>query len=434
MAKFLYLCSMKNIVPLIVTLMFTTANALAAPLADSAWRADVKSVELYVEGGSQTLRNEQATPVLTLDGGGLLVLEFDIIGTEPEHLRWTIGHCSRYWRPDSLAAQDFISGFHEGYIDAYDPSFTTLTDYIHYRTTLPDRYTSFYHSGNYIVAVTDDNGDTLLTRRFCVSEESASVRLDLTRPYDGVDIDRRQELDVSVSSQSMALNQLYLSVEAQQNGRLDNRRWLQFSGYEGPALAYSHRQCNIFHGGNTFRYFDCSNLRTPMYNVLRVSEYGGEYLALLRPDDNRSAKHFITETNLLGGYKVNVWDRNNPRTEADYVWVNFSLPVEQPFLDVNIYVVGALTDWCLDSLSLMEYNPQRRAYTKRLQLKQGYYAYQLLALPAASLHKGEGSVVKPSATARLEGDHRETPNRYTVYVYHRSPADRADRLLAVGRR
>lgn len=219
-------------------------------------------------------------------------------------------------------------------------------------------------------------------------------------------------------------------MEAQQNGRLDSRRWLQFSGYDGPALAYRHRQPNIFHGGNTFRYFDCSNLRTPMYNVLRVSEYGGEYLALLRPDDDRSAKHYITETNLLGGYKVNVWDRNNPRTEADYVWVNFSLPVKQPFLDANIYVVGALTDWRLDSLSLMEYNPQRRAYTKRLLLKQGYYAYQLLAVPT---HTPQPSPLD-SKTARLEGDHRETPNRYTVYVYLRSPADRADRLLAVAYR
>lgn len=428
MAKFLYLCSMKKIALLILTLSFATANALALTLSDSTWRTDVKSVELYVEGGPQTLRNEQATPVLTLGERGLLVLEFDIIGTEPEHLRWGISHCSRRWLPDSLDMQDFMTGFPEGYIDAYDPSFTTITDYIHYRATLPDRYAEFTHSGNYIVAVTDDRGDTLFTRRFCVSEQAAAVHLDLSRPYDGIDLDRRQELDVSVSSQTVALNQLYLSVEAQQNGRLDSRRWLQFSGYDGQALAYRHRQCNIFKGGNTFRYFDCSNLRTPMYNVLRVTEYGGELLALLRPDQDRSAKHFLTETNLLGGYKVNVWDRNNSRTEADYVWVNFSLPVEQPFLDANIYVVGALTDWRLDSLSLMEYNPLRRAYTKRLLLKQGYYAYQLLALPSGAAAGTEAS------TARLEGDHRETPNRYTVYVYLRSPADRADRLLAVAYR
>ena len=421
---------MKNIVLLIVTLSFATLNAHCSAFADSAWRYDVKTVELYLEGGPQLLRNEQATPVLTLGARQTLVLEFDILGAEPESLRWHISHCSRRWQPDSLEVQDFMTGFPEGAVDAYDPSFTTLNDYIHYRTTLPDRYAEFIHSGNYVVAVTTDDGDTILTRRFCVSEETATAYLELTRPYDGIDIDRRQELDVTVGSQSLSLMPQYVSVEAQQNGRLDNRRWLEFSGYDGQRLAFRFRQPNIFHGGNTFRYFDCSNIRTPMYNVLRVTEYGGEYLALLKPDENRSAKHYITETNLLGGYKVNVWDRNNPRTEAEYVWVSFSLPVEQPLIDANIYVVGAMTDWQLDSTSLMEYNPQRRAYTKRLQLKQGYYAYQLLPLPTDPV----GQPLSNTATARLEGDHRETPNRYTVRVYYRSPADRADRLLAVAYR
>lgn len=421
---------MKNIVALTITLLLTALSTMAAPLSDSAWRYDVKTVELYLEGGSQTLRNEQATPVLTLGTRQTLVLEFDILGAEPENLRWHISHCSRLWQPDSLEMQDFITGFPEGSMEGYDPSFTTLNDYIHYRTTLPDRYAEFIHSGNYIVAVTDADGDTILTRRFCVSEEAAVAYLEVTRPYDGIDIERRQELDVLVASQAVGLQPQYFNVEARQNGRLDNRRWLQFSGYDGNRLAFRHRQPNIFHGGNTFRYFDCSNLRTPMYNVLRVTEYGGEYLALLRPDQDRSAKHFITETNLLGGYKVNVWDRNNPRTEAEYVWVCFSLPVEQPLIDANIYVVGAMTDWKLDSTALMEYSPERRAYTKRLQLKQGYYAYQLLALPTYPVSQP----LSHSATQRLEGDHRETPNRYTVSVYYRNPADRADRLLAVAYR
>ena len=427
---------MKNIVALTLTLLLTVFSTLAAPICDSAWRYDVKTVELYLEGGPQTLRDEHCTPVLTLGMRQTLVLEFDILGAEPEDLRWHISHCTRRWLPDSLDVQDFMTGFPEGSVDNYDPSFTTLNDYIHYRTTLPDRYSEFIHSGNYIVTVTTYDGDTLLTRRFCVSEEAAAAYLEVTRPYDGIDINRRQELDVSVAAKNQFsdLRPQYLYIEAQQNGRLDSRRWLEFSGYDGQRLAFRYRQPNIFHGGNTFRYFDCSNIHTPMYNVLRVTEYGGEYLALLRPDQDRSAKHFITETNLLGGYKVNVWDRNNPRTEAEYVWVCFSLPVEQPLIDANIYVVGAMTDWQLDSTALMEYSPERRAYTKRLQLKQGYYAYQLLALP--TLHSPLSTLSSPlptlhSATARLEGDHRETPNRYTVRVYYRSPSDRADRLLTV---
>ena len=160
-------------------------------------------------------------------------------------------------------------------------------------------------------------------------------------------------------------------------------------------------------------------------NIVRIEEYGGETFAILRPEEDRSAKHYIAATTLNGGMKVNIWDRNNPRLEADYVWVNFSLPMAQPMLDGTVHIVGALTDWRVDSLSQMDYNPQYRAYTKRLLLKQGYYAYQLLVHSPA--RRGA------SATARLEGDHREAPNHYTVYVYQHSPADRADRLIAVRR-
>ena len=70
----------------------------------------------------------------------------------------------------------------------------------------------------------------------------------------------------------------------------------------------------------------------------------------------------------------------------------------------------------------MEYNTQYKAYTKRLLLKQGYYAYQLLYLPVRSTQ---------AETAQIEGDHRETQNTYSISAYYRSPADRADRLLAV---
>ena len=120
--------------------------------------------------------------------------------------------------------------------------------------------------------------------------------------------------------------------------------------------------------------------------------------------------------------KVSIWDRQNPRLEADYVWVNFSLPMAQPLLEGYVYIVGALTDWRMDSTSRMDYNPTHRAYTKRLLLKQGYYAYQLLVA---------GGQRVMSATAPLEGDHRETPNRYTIFIYQHSPSDRAERLLAV---
>ena len=415
---------MKRCVFLLAAMVCRLVAAQGPTVVDSSWRDDVKTVQLYPSG------SELEAPILTLgSGSGQLMLEFDVLRSEPEELRWRIVHCDRQWRRDGLADNEMVNGFAEGPIEGYDFSFTTLRDYVHYHSRVPGEYSEFTHSGNYVVEVSDAEGATLLTRRFCVTEQSAKVVAEVVRPYDGVDLERRQEVDVRVTGRGgMQPNEQWISVVVQQNGRLDNRRELTFSGYAGEALTYRGRRENIFDGGNTFRYFDCSNLRTPMYNVVRVEEYGGEQFVLLRPEEDRSRKHYLSETTLMGGMKVNIWDRNEPRLEADYVWVNFSLPMAQPMLEGSVYVVGALTDWQLDSASRMDYNPTHRAYTKRLLLKQGYYAYQLL------VGGGQGGARRGgrSATATLEGDHRETPNRYTVYVYQRMPVDLADRLLAVG--
>ncbi len=422
---------MKRIAAIIIVLL-AVGTAAAQRAVDSAWRGDVKTVQLYRGGESREVQAELLTPVLTLGERARMTLEFDILGAEPLHTSWSIAHCDRHWQRDDLEPQEFMTGFESGTVDDYDFSFTTLTDYVHYRTAVPDQYAEFTHSGNYVLTVKDDATDeVLLTRRFCVSEATAKVGVELGKPYDGVDIERRQEVDITVSSselgvRSFILRPEYISVMVQQNGRQDNQRWLEFSGYDGDRMAYRSRQANVFYGGNTFRYFDCSNLRSPMYNVMKIEDLGGEQFVILRPDEDRSRKHFLSEKTLNGGMQVNIWDRNNPRVEADYVWVNFCLPMEQPMLDGNVYVVGALTDWRTDSTSLMEYSASRRAYTKRLLLKQGYYSYQLLV---RSYKLGVNS-----ATARLEGDHRETPNHYTVYVYYRTPADRADRLIAATRR
>lgn len=415
---------MKKILMIVAAMVCVWVHCGAQELKEMTMRGDVKTVELYKEG------NEMAAPVLVLGEGAGLVLEFDVLGAEAEELRWRIRHCDRWWRADKMEEQEVVRGFGEGVVEEYDFSFTTLRDYVHYRTRVPGKYDELTFSGNYVVEVTDGDGTLLLRRRFWVSEEGVKIECDVGRPYDGVAVDRRQEVDVTLSSkrENLQLQEEWMDVMVRQNGRWDNGRWLEMSGYEGDGLAYRYRQCNVFYGGNRFRWFDCSNLRTAMYNVARIEEYGGEVFAILRPEEDRSKKHYLSEKSLNGGMKVNVWDRNNSRLEADYVWVNFNLPMAQPLLEGGVYIVGALTEWRMDSTSRMEYNPQYRAYTKRLLLKQGYYSYQLL------VRGGEpeaGSRELRSATAALEGDHRETQNGYTVYCYYRSPADRGDRLLGV---
>ena len=54
---------------------------------------------------------------------------------------------------------------------------------------------------------------------------------------------------------------------------------------------------------------------------------------------------------------------------------------ESPQLDVPVYVYGQLSDWELRPEFLLDYSPERGAYSKKVLLKQGYYNY-IFAHPA----------------------------------------------------
>lgn len=416
---FIVLCAM---------VMGCRVGVYAQVVTDSNWVEQVKTVTLYRNGV------ELEAPILLLGSDERLLLRFDVLGAETDNYRYRIQHCDGQWHVDDMEPNEYISGFEEGPIENYNSSFTTLIDYVNYFQYVPAQYSRFLISGNYVLSVfpQDYPDSVLFTRRFCVVEGSVKVDVSVTTPYDNRSIFQQREVDVTVENNRdytgellpPTLNPAYFTVVVQQNGRQDNRRSLEFGGYDRGALCYRNRESNLFWGGNSFRFFDISNIRTKMYNVYHIEDYGGEWFVLLKPLEDRSKAHYVAEQTLNGGMKVNVWDRTNKQTEADYVQVNFTLPMEYPFLNGNVYVVGDLTQWQLDEKSRMEYQPERKAYTLRLQLKQGYYAYQLLFVP-----KGESE----GLTATLEGDHYETSNTYTAFVYYRTPGERYDRLVAVKR-
>ena len=416
---FIVLCAM---------VMGCRVGVYAQVVTDSNWVEQVKTVTLYRNGV------ELEAPILLLGSDERLLLRFDVLGAETDNYRYRIQHCDSQWHVDDMEPNEYISGFEEGPIENYNSSFTTLIDYVNYFQYVPAQYSRFLISGNYVLSVfpQDYPDSVLFTRRFCVVEGSVKVDVSVTTPYDNRSIFQQREVDVTVENNRdytgellpPTLNPAYFTVVVQQNGRQDNCRSLEFGGYDRGALCYRNHESNLFWGGNSFRFFDISNIRTKMYNVYHIEDYGGEWFVLLKPLEDRSKAHYVAEQTLNGGMKVNVWDRTNKQTEADYVQVNFTLPMEYPFLNGNVYVVGDLTQWQLDERSRMEYQPERKAYTLRLQLKQGYYAYQLLFVP-----KGESE----GLTATLEGDHYETPNTYTAFVYYRTPGERYDRLVAVKR-
>ena len=396
----------------------------AQTVKDSIWCRDIKTVLLTKNDAGMD------APILRMGSHERLLLRFDEMGEEPQNYRYVIAHCDAQWRHDEMEPIDFINGFEEGRIESYDYAFNTMQMYVHYHQLIPSQYSTFTASGNYeLRVVLDDDPDSILfTRRFMVYEDLVSVSTEVGKPtVASGSFLRDQQVDVTIALRdgvSLMLLPQYTQVVVQQNGRTDMRRTLPFTGYNGNGLTYRWREENVFPGGSCFRFFDISDLHASMYNVQRYDSYGGETFAFLRPEEDRSRKNYIYTQSLNGGMKVNIVDRRHPDIEADYVWVNFSLPMMQPRIDGSFHIVGDLTQWQLNDDSRMEYNTQYRAYTKRLHLKQGYYAYQLVFLPFGA-SEGQTSVV--------EGDHYETPNTYTTMVYLRQPSDRGDRLVGMGR-
>lgn len=393
---------------------------------DSNWDATVKSVFLS--------RNdiELERPLIRMNSFGepseQLTLRFDILSPVTYSFRYRIRHCNALWEIDDLDDSDFLSGIGEGSIDNYQPSFNTLQQYVNYYQLIPGTFNYFTASGNYIVEVylANEPEHIILTRRFCVYEDLTSIEAVIAKPsgaYGNIFNDQEISIGITPANGSyLPLQADYYHVVVQQNGREDLTRIMPFNGYNGSTMMYQWKAENVFPGGNNFRYFDLSNMWAAMYHVQRIEKWGGENFAFLQPEEDRSEKAYSQYNSLNGGMKINIRDRNNPQTEADYVWVNFSLPMEYPLLNGNVYIVGELTGWHMNDESRMEWQPQYKAYTKRLLLKQGYYSYQLLFLPAGE-HEG--------LTATFEGDHFVTPNNYTIYVYLRTPGTRYDRMVGL---
>ena len=411
------------IIFLLFALLIVTPSA--SQVVDTVYSPLIKTV-LFAPAS-----NPLSQPVITLQKGDVLQLSFDELAEQPHNFYYKFVHCDQNFNPDDLEPYEFINGFNTASVSAHEFSFTTLQPYIHYTQTIPAPYLTFLASGNYALYLycqSDSGGDDslVLTRRFYVTEDILTSSIDIERSPSNINQNQHVSVVVSTSEPANAhfLNPTYLTARIIQNQRPDLMRTLPFSGYDAGRLVYRFHDENHFPGGNCFRYFDISNMNTPMYNVQHISSFGGELIAIIKPEEIQSHKSFILQPSLNGGMKVNVWDRNHPETEADYVHVTLTLPAQYPYLDGSVHVFGQLTGWTLGESSRMDWNPKLKSYILHLYLKQGYYAYQLLFIPA-------GGASEESYTSRLEGDHSLTPNTYTLFLYSRQPGERYFRLLHV---
>lgn len=380
---------------------------------------EIKSVRLHREEWNLSY------PIIRLDSDEKLVLHFDLLGEDIETYYYSFIHCDKDWKPSRVSESEYIDGFTENQLGDYDMSFNTTVNYIHYSLSFPNDEVAFKLSGNYIIKVYPfgEPESPVIMKRFMVSEAAAAISATSLRSKLSGHYLSGQQIDFTVNHASLSLQDPYRTVFSTvlQNGRWDNARKNLKPDFTGNySLDYNGlSDLNIFPGGSEYRYFDIKSLRYQSEYIKSIENLYGYYHVRLRESDNRAARQYFYRPDFNGKYYIAHQEGIDPHTDADYVYVYFTLPSNFP-LDNDVYVFGELSGWDFNDKNRMHYKHEEQVYELRLLLKQGWYNY-MYAIKNESLSE--------SVFNSFEGDHYETENDYIILSYYRDPNERYDRLI-----
>ncbi len=408
------------------TILTLTLCLLIGVLHAEAWRthaidSHIRTLQVRLEG------DELALPVVELDGDQRLLISFDEMSYEPQSYNFKIVHCNADWTTSSLSEVDFIDGFYDGIIGDYTLATNTTALYTHYWFSVPNDDLRLKVSGNYAVLIAKNNDFDHLSAVACFSVVESLVGVTgSVRGNTDIELVRRyQQLDFELNTSGYEVRDPFseLKVTVRQNRRTDNAVTNLKPTYTSlNTQSYKNNRSLIFEGGNQYRSIDFSSEYTYGEGIERIVFEQGDFQVLLSPEGPRAQRGLTQGDDADGNYLINRQNNDDSDSEGDYMWVHFMLPMDDPFFEGSVYILGDMMGNQLDTTSRMEYNFNLKAYTKSLYLKQGGYNFQYIYL-----QKGE----KKGSLQPIEGSFWQTENEYTIYVYHRPWGERYDKLVAV---
>ncbi len=408
-----------------ITFILATIYSLLASSAnyenkDRVYDQNIHTVLLHPPG------DQLAPPVIRLNTTDRLRLSFDDMSPESYQFKYTFIHCTRDWHTSDLDQMDYLDGFFEEDIINYDFSLNAIPPYIHYNVSFPSRDMQIKLSGNYILKVYLDSSDgeeVIFTRRFFVVEPL--VRVEASIPYYPKNLEfvrKKQQIDFSLFTPDLfnVEPEQRIRVTIQQNGRWDNiKENLVPTSVMMNQLNFNYREGIVFEGGNQFRNFDMKSYNYQSMYIKEIFSDQDGYVVVLHTDQSRAKKPYSIVEDINGKKLIKARNDQDTNTEGEYAWVEFWL--RQPKIkDANVYLLGALNNWQIDDKCKLRYDSRYNMYRGRMYLKQGYYNYLFVTVPDG---KSRGSV------SVIEGDHWETKNIYTIYVYYREKVPDYDRLV-----
>jgi hypothetical protein len=388
---------------------------------DMIYDENIQSVLLFA--GDDQLN----PPAIRLGSEDKLKLIFDDMNSESYIFNYTLIHCTRDWETSDLEPMEYLNGFFEGEIRDYAFSLNAIPEYVHYHLRFPEADMQFKLSGNYIIKVylnSPEEGNVILTRRFFVIEPLCTINVRI--PYYPKEIQftrMKQQIDLSVIAPQdlfMAEASQRVSVMIRQNGRWDNMASnLHPTSVIQNEMYFNFTNGILFDGGNNYRNFDMKSFWYQSMYIRKITSEPDGYHVVLHTDLPKTGKAFETIETINGRKFIKARTDQSTTTEGEYAWVFFSLKYPE-IKDAEIYLLGALNDWQYNEKNKMLYDPDMRQYFGKLYLKQGYYEYLYAVVPDG---KTMGDVTL------IEGDHFESNNIYSIYVYYRERVPEYDRLV-----
>jgi hypothetical protein len=362
-------------------------------------------------------------PIMQLNTQDGVRLQFDVLGNSPtKNYQFTVVHCDADWKKSAMLQSDYLTGLFQDYISNFGFSSATYIRYAHYVIDFPTQSMGLKVSGNYMMIVyIDDPDKPVLTKKFYVFEPLMSISGTAHRATYSKYMDTKQEINFTITTNGLSIIDPFREIKTvvRQNWRSDNEITdLKPTYIRDQQLIYDYQEGNLFDAGNEFRPFDTRDLRYKGIGI-RNFTFDSLYHAYLFPDDDLSYKQYTTYADQDGNYTVTDRSNGDASTIADYVMVHFSL--SPTYLDEGneIYVFGALSDWKLEPRFKMQFN-KRYGYQCEALLKQGFFDYQYVKVKDGKIDPSE-----------FEGNHWETENNYTVFVYYHPPNVFGDLLVAV---
>ncbi|MFD2564489.1 type IX secretion system plug protein [Aquimarina rubra] len=377
----------------------------------------IKTIQLF---GSEEF---SGTPILKL--GEPLTIRFDDINGDEADYYYKITYYNFDWTPSALYKNEYLNGFDDIRIVNYENSFNTLQLYSHYILRIPNEDTrGLKVSGNYMIEIYNDDDEIVFSRKFIVYENLSNVKVYTKRSRDLKYINTRQAVQFEISSPSEILKNPKRTVKTLviQNNDLKNAITDLIPQFTiANSLVYKYDTEASFWGGNEYLFFDNKEVRSPTANIRRI-DLQEIYNNYLYSDIVRANRIYTYNPDINGNFVIRNLRAQNSNTEADYVWMHFSLECYEPLDGGEIHIYGNFNNYVTDDSTRLSYDKENAIYTTKRLFKQGFYNYKYV-------------LVKPDGTIDpgfISGNFDETENEYVVIPYYRAPAARYDRAIGKG--